>query len=198
MKEPQVRTGLSFRAPTLGDWRNWLRLHHAQERVVWLLFPKSKDVRSVTYSDALDEALCWGWIDSIIKRIDDSWYGRKFTPRTNASKWSTVNVTRFRKLLDAGKVQPSGLAVVAPEVLERIRKPRLEAKAPRPSRLASPELDEALTVNLKARTFFETLAPSYRKNYIAWVSSAKQPETRKRRAEEAARLLAKGVKVLLK
>src|SRR5262245_1894776 len=107
----------TFKARSLREWRTWLKSHHASERVVWLMFPKAKLVPTVTYGEALDEALCWGWIDSLIKRLDDAWYARKFTPRTNPAKWSAVNIGRMRSLLESGRVRPSGLAVIAPKVL---------------------------------------------------------------------------------
>lgn len=189
----------AIRAHTLAAWRAWLKTHHSSERVVWLIFPKGATGPSVTYNDALDEALCWGWIDSIIKRIDDTSYSRKFTPRTNAAKWSAANINRMKSLVAAGRVQIAGMAVVSPEVLERIKGGISRVpKKPHAAFSASPDLDEALSRDAVAKAFFAALAPSYKRNYLGWVASAKQPETRKRRAQEAARLLAKGVKALLK
>jgi uncharacterized protein YdeI (YjbR/CyaY-like superfamily) len=185
--------------PNLASWRAWLKGNHSRVREVWLIFPKGTKDGGISYGDALDEALCWGWIDSLIKSRDESSYLRKFTPRTNLRNWSAVNVRRLRELLKAKRVRPSGLAAIAPEVMERIRG-RASEPAPRqplPYGM-TPEFQTALDGNGRAQAFFSTLAPSYRRNYLHWVSTAKRAETRARRAREAARLLAKGVKVLLK
>jgi uncharacterized protein YdeI (YjbR/CyaY-like superfamily) len=108
-------------ASGLVAWRRWLRAHHASERVIWLVFNKQTTSRlSLFYDDALDEALCWGWIDSIVRRIDDLTYARRFTRRTNTSKWSEVNIKRMRRLLAEGRVHPAGRAVVSEQVMRKM------------------------------------------------------------------------------
>lgn len=95
---------------TFPEWWEWLEQHHESESEVWLVFHKVQTGRaSVDYKDALDAALCFGWIDSLIKRLDDERYARKFTPRKADSKWSDVNRTRYAKLKALGKLMPAGV-----------------------------------------------------------------------------------------
>lgn len=120
-----------FFAKNLSAWRRWLRSHHQKQRHVWLVFLKGdKSADGVSFSDALDEALCWGWIDSMVRRIDDERYARKFTPRVDPEQWSDSNLERLRRLLPAGRMQPAGLAVVSKRVLRIAEKPQAK-KAPR-------------------------------------------------------------------
>src|ERR671918_650136 len=101
----------TFDARTLRQWRTWLEKHHRSESEVWLVFHKQHTgVSCVSYKDALDEALCFGWIDSLIKRIDDDRYARKFTPRQPTSKWSDINRKRWEELKAAGLLTSAGLA----------------------------------------------------------------------------------------
>ncbi len=193
------RMSPSFHAADLDGWRVWLETYHSTERVVWLLFYKKGETekRCITYDDALDEALCWGWIDSLVRRIDDVTYARKFTRRTNTSKWSVVNIHRMKRLLAEKRVRPAGLKAISEQVLRMMLSSR-EKKPNKTQWMVPVELERALKTTPQAKMFFESLAPSYKRNYVAWVSTAKQAETRQRRAHEAARLLSKGQKVLLK
>jgi hypothetical protein len=101
----------AFDAPTVDTWREWLERHHDSESEVWLIFHKKHTGKpSVAYTDALDEALCYGWIDSLIKRIDANRYARKFTPRKAESKWSSVNIKRYAELRAANRLKEPGLA----------------------------------------------------------------------------------------
>ena len=95
---------------TLDEWRNWLDEHHGSESEVWLVFYKlHTGVGSIAYSDALDEALCFGWVDSLVKRLDESRYVIKFTPRKADSRWSTINRKRFAALKAVGRLKPGGI-----------------------------------------------------------------------------------------
>ena len=95
---------------TLDQWRDWLTEYHASESEVWLIFYKRQTgVASIDYKDALDEALCFGWVDSLIKRLDDQRFARKFTPRRADSRWSTVNRERYAELKAGGRLNPSGI-----------------------------------------------------------------------------------------
>jgi uncharacterized protein YdeI (YjbR/CyaY-like superfamily) len=189
----------SFYAPDLTTWRRWLKAHHSTERVVWLVFRKSKSkVKCISYDDALDEALCWGWIDSIVRRIDDNTYARKFTRRINAAKWSAVNLNRLKRLQDDKRVQPAGREAVSDENMQQVLGLGPKERSASPALSVPKELDQALEASSQARSFFETLAPSYRRNYVGWVSAAKQTETRKRRAQEVVSLLSAGQKAVLK
>ena len=101
----------TFDAVTRGRWRSWLARHHDSESEVWLIFHKRHTGKpTIAYKDALDEALCYGWIDSLIKRIDEDRYARKFTPRKAESNWSSINIKRYQELKDAGRLKAPGLA----------------------------------------------------------------------------------------
>jgi uncharacterized protein YdeI (YjbR/CyaY-like superfamily) len=173
------------------QWREWLAKHHDSESEVWLVFHKRQAGRpSIAYDDAVNEALCFGWIDSLVKRLDDDRYARKFTPRKPDSRWSTANRKRFAQLQANGRLTSAGL-----------KRPPTERSgdAPRPSLSKVPQyIQQALSSQPSARTYFESLAPSYRRMYIAWIDSAKQPETKARRLREAVDLLAAGKKLGLK
>jgi uncharacterized protein YdeI (YjbR/CyaY-like superfamily) len=174
----------------LQQWRRWLEKHHGSSPGVWLVFSKVRDQpTSIAYEDSVREALCFGWIDSLVKRIDQKRYARKFTPRQPTSKWSEINRKRWLQLEAAGLLRPPGLA----------RAPTDNTYAPRP---AFPELPayigKALKANPPAWKFFQTLAPTYRRHFVAWIHSAKRPATRERRMRESIRLLAAGNKLGLK
>jgi uncharacterized protein YdeI (YjbR/CyaY-like superfamily) len=173
---------------TLDQWRDWLAKHHASESEVWLIFHKRETgVASIAYQDALDEALCFGWVDSLIKRLDDRRYARKFTPRRPDSRWSAVNRKRYAELKSEGRLKLPGTE----------RPPTDRGYGPRPPRLAMPAklpayIQAALRNHPTALRHFEALAPSHRRRYFAWIESAKREETKLRRLEEAIRLLASG------
>ena len=104
------RTLKTLDVQTLEQWRKWLADYHGSESEVWLVFHKLHNGRaSIAYEDALDEALCFGWVDSLIKRLDDARYARKFTPRKPDSKWSTANRKRYARLKASGRLTPHGL-----------------------------------------------------------------------------------------
>src|SRR5258708_3495347 len=105
-----MRDMKKMRLQSRDQWRDWLAEHHASESEVWLVFYKRQTgVAAIDYKDALDEALCFGWVDSLVKRLDESRYARKFTPRKVDSRWSTINRKRYAALKAAGRLQPSGI-----------------------------------------------------------------------------------------
>jgi hypothetical protein len=123
-------------------WRNWLQKNHASESEVWLVFHKGHtDESSILYSDAIDEALCFGWVDSLVKRLDEDRYARKFTPRKPDSRWSTINRRRYAAIKAAGLLAPAGL--------ERAPTDR-NGDAPRPSITALPSLSGERTEGPRA------------------------------------------------
>jgi uncharacterized protein YdeI (YjbR/CyaY-like superfamily) len=170
---------------TRPQWRSWLRRHHDTEDVVWLVFHKVHTAREcLSYEDAVEEALCFGWVDSLIKRLDDDRYARKFTPRKPDSRWSTINRRRYEDLKARGLLEAPGL--------ERPPTDR-SGDAPRPSLTAIPSyIEEGLKADGRAWDAFERLPPSARRNYIAWIDSAKRQETKEKRLREAIPLLAAG------
>jgi len=187
----RAKTLKTFDARTPEEWRGWLSDHHDSESEVWLVFHKRHTGRtSIDYQDAVDEALCFGWIDSLIRRLDDARYARKFTPRKADSKWSTTNRKRYAQLKISGRLMPAGL-----------NRPPTDRNgdAPRPSSTRIPPyIQEALKDHPAAGSFFQSLSPSYRRLYIGWIDSAKQPETKMQRLAEAVHLLAAGKKLGLK
>ncbi len=188
---PPARPLKTVDARSRQQWRKWLADHHKSESEVWLIFHKQHTgVPSIEYLDSVDEALCFGWVDSLIRRIDEARYARKFTPRRPDSKWSTANRNRYAELKATGRLMPGGLD----------RPPTNKSgDAPRPSASALPTyIQDALKKSAAAQRFFESLAPSYRRLYIAWIDSAKQHATKLRRLHEAIRLLAAGKKLGMK
>jgi len=178
------------------EWREWLSENHDRETGVWLIFYKKGIAKpTLEYEDSVEEALCFGWIDSIIKKIDKEKYARKFTPRKPASRWSELNKKRVEKMIKAGLMTPFGLEKINEAqksgLWEKTERPRLSFEMP-------PEFAEALENNPKAKENFEKLAPSYQKQYLGWIEVAKQPETRKKRIKESISLLKKGEKLGLK
>lgn len=187
----------TFDARTRERWRQWLAKNHASASEVWLVFHKTHTGKpSIAYNDALDEALCYGWIDSLVKRIDEHRYARKFTPRKPESNWSSRNITRYNALKAAGKLAPPGLA--------RSPEGRPVVDAPPPGSLPagfSSYVDEALEAlerDARAWTSFAALPPSHRRRYTSWIAMAKRGETRRSRLREAISMLRSGKKLGLK
>jgi uncharacterized protein YdeI (YjbR/CyaY-like superfamily) len=181
---------MTLRVRSRLQWRAWLKKHHASSPGVWFVFYKAHTgVKSVPYEDTVREALCFGWIDSLIKRLDDDRYALKVTPRQPTSKWSDINRKRWAELKAARLLRSSGLAAA----------PTNNSYAPRP---VIPDLPvyiaRALKANLKAWEFFRELAPTYRRHFVVWIHTAKRPETQDRRIRESIRLLAAGKKLGLK
>ena len=177
-------------------WRQWLAMNHDRSDGVWLVFFKKTSGRaSVNYDEAVEEALCFGWIDSTIKKVNDKKYVRKFTPRKPGSIWSELNKKRVHKLVEQGLMTEVGRAKITAAKQsgdwEKSYRPVMSFDIPR-------ELQQALSRNKKARAFFDQLAVSYRKQYIGWIATAKRPETRERRVKESIGLLAQGKKLGLK
>ncbi len=172
------------------DWRMWLAENHATAQEIWLIFYK-KHTREpgLSYEEAVEEALCFGWIDGILKRIDDRKHTIRFSPRRKNSIWSQQNKKRVRKLIEEGRMTEAGLA----KVREAKANGQWDKAALRENATqVPPELTAALAQNKKARQNFATLAPSYRKQFIYWVASAKREETRQKRIAETVRRLATG------
>ena len=180
----------SVDARTPDQWRKWLTDHHDSESEVWLVFHKRHTgSRSIDYGDAVDEALCFGWVDSLIKRLDNNRYAIKVTPRKPTSKWSDINRKRWNELKATGLLAPAGLAA-APTAN------RYAAHPPIPKLPAY--IAKAIKTNIKAWQFFQQLAPTYQRDFVVWIHMAKRPETREKRIRESIALLAAGKKLGLK
>ena len=163
-------------------WRRWLERHHASKREVWLAYYKAHTGKpSVTYVEAVEEALCFGWIDGQVQRIDDESWVQRFTPRRPNSNWSKVNLRRFARLTAEGLVADAGRAA-GPTRDTRVA----VAFWDRPD-VTPPQVKAALETSAKAWAVFQALPPSRRKQYIAWLASAKKPETLARRVGQGHR-----------
>src|SRR5262245_7965924 len=187
---------MSIEHLTLKDrraWRRWLREHHDSSPGVWLVFRKqAAGGGPFSHEAAVEEALCYGWIDSLVRSLDADRFARKITPRRPDSKWSTINRRRYARLAARGLLAAPG----------RARSPtKRSGDAPRPSvspsRLPA-DVAAALRASPRAARCFEALVPSHRRLYIAWIEEARREATRKRRLREAIGRLARGEKPGLK
>lgn len=160
-----------------GAWRAWLTKNHASSTGVWLVYAKKHSgIPSLTYNDAVEEALCFGWIDSKINPIDDAFYMQVFTPRKSKSAWSALNKARVERLLAAGLMTPAGLVVIkaaknsgtwdAWKHVDELTMP--------------PDLEKAINANPDASRNWVSYSPSRRKGVLYRLASAKRSDTRAR------------------
>ena len=176
---------------TRREWRDWLREHHDSVSEIWVVFHKGRQSgNSIRYEDVVEEALCFGWIDSLVRRLDDDRYARKLTPRRPGSRWSTINRRRYADLKARGLLAAPGL---------RRAPTNRSGDAPRPSASALPPyIEKQFKASALVWNNFERLAPSCRRAYIGWIDSAKREATREKRLREAILLLAAGQKLGMK
>ena len=168
--------------PSAAAFHAWLEKHHAEARELWLGFFKRTSGRDgITYAEAVDEALCFGWIDGIVKRLDEARYVRRFTPRRPVSNWSRVNIARVERLARAGRMHAAGLAAFAAR--DPARSAAYSFEAQRAARLP-PALAREFRGHRAAWRFFSAQAPSYQRLAIRFIVSGKQPETRARRLQK--------------
>lgn len=181
----------TFNAPDRQTWRNWLLDNHASSKGVWLVYYKKNSGRpSISYAEAVEEALCFGWIDSRPNTLDAISYKQLFSPRKPKSPWSKINKERVSKLTQAGLMTEAGLAKIELakkdgswnfyDNIEEIELP--------------PELIQALEQNPKANDYFQAFSPSSKKVILWWIASARRPETRQKRIEETVRLASQNIK----
>jgi uncharacterized protein YdeI (YjbR/CyaY-like superfamily) len=187
----------TFYAGSRAEWREWLVHNHSTQDEVWLIFFKRQNAKKqVSYDEAVAEALCFGWIDSIIQKIDDEKYVRKFTPRKKSSRWSALNKRRVARMIQEGKMTEAGLAVL--NFTDEKDDYGRTAERAEQRLIPPPFLVRRLKQNKQAWDNFQLLAPSYRRNYIGWICAAKTEETRDRRIKEAIGKLAKNEKLGMK
>jgi uncharacterized protein YdeI (YjbR/CyaY-like superfamily) len=159
-------------------WRRWLERHHTTSRGVWVHFAKKHtNVTTVGYTDAVEEALCFGWVDGLARPVDDVYYQQRFTPRKPGSTWAATNKARVEKLIAAGLMTAAGLAAIA---IARANGSwdRLTAVD---AGVVPGDLARALKKTAGARTAFDALTPGKRKQFLYYLNDAKKPETRARR-----------------
>jgi uncharacterized protein YdeI (YjbR/CyaY-like superfamily) len=175
------------------EWHDWLEENHSQPKGVWLKHAKkSSGKESVSYQEAVEEALCYGWIDSQVQKYDSDYYMQKYTPRGAKSIWSKINVAKVEALIKAGKMQPSGLAAIDAAKQDG----RWGAAYDSPSATKVPEDFQAeLDKNPKAKQFFETLNKTNIYAFCWRVQTAKKPEARKVRIEKFIDMLSRSEKL---
>jgi len=165
------------------EWRDWLERNHATAREVWLAYyKKGSGKRSVTYEEALEEALCFGWIDSTVRRLDAERYMQRYTPRKDDSLWSTANKARVKKLTAEGRMAEAGMAKIRTAKRNGMwtHLDKIDRKLEMPE-----ELMAALDRRPAAKAEFEKLAASHKKMWGGWIADAKRPETKERRIAAA-------------
>ena len=175
------------------EWRAWLARHHATAPGAWLVyFKKHTGHATITYRESVLEALCFGWIDGLKRRLDDQRYTHRFTPRRPNSRWSDLNVRLAQELIETGLMQPAGLAAFEQRAryTEETRTLRVNPEPELPA-----ELERTLRANPRSWEGFTALAPGYRRQYVLWLTTAKRATTREKRLQEAIRLLAAGHKL---
>lgn len=178
--------------PSQAKFRAWLDKNHTKALEIWLkLAKKNSGIKTVSYQEAVEVALCYGWIDGLMRSLDEDYYIQRFTPRRTKSKWSKINRAKVEELIKAGKMTPAGLAEI-----ERAKADgRWDAAYDSPSTIEVPDdLRLALARNAKARRFFEKLNKSNRYAVLYQIHDAKRPETRARRIKNFVEMFAEGKK----
>lgn len=174
-------------------WADWLAKQHDKSTGVWLkLAKKDSGIPSVTYEEALDVALCYGWIDGQKKGFDDKYWLQKFTPRGPKSLWSKINTEKAERLIASGEMKPAGLKAIEAAKQDG----RWGAAYSSQKNISVPEdWQAALDKNKKAKTFFATLNSANRYAILFRVTTAKKPETRARRIQQLVEMLGRGEKL---
>ncbi|HSM26388.1 MAG TPA: YdeI/OmpD-associated family protein [Anaerolineaceae bacterium] len=181
---------------SLTDWHAWLQENHDKSTGIWLVFYKKESGKpTLSYEEAVEEALCFGWIDSVIKKINEESYVRKFSPRKDGSNWSDLNKKRVEKLIQEGRMTEIGMAKI--EIAKQNGEWNKQ-DSPRRQFVMPEEFKIALEKNKKAREFFNTLTKTDQKQFITWVATAKRVETREKRIKESLEILEKGQKLGLR
>jgi uncharacterized protein YdeI (YjbR/CyaY-like superfamily) len=180
-----------FYAKTQKEWRKWLEKNHQSEKAVWLIFyKKGSGIQSTNYAEALEEALCYGWIDSKANKRDEVSYYQYFAKRKPASNWSKVNKEKVTKLIEKGIMTPAGF-----ESIETAKqKGKWFALDEVEELIISPDLQQLFDNNKAAFDNWEQFSRSAKRAILEWILNVKRPETRQKRIEEAVELAQKNIK----
>ena len=172
-------------------WRRWLQSNYAISSGAWLIYDKKgSGKQNLTYDEAVEEALCFGWIDSRPNTLNDDQWMQLFSPRKRKSPWSKLNKQRVEKLIEQGLMTPAGL-----EKIETAKKDNSWSLLDAIEELKIPlDLEEALAANDTAREYFMAFSPSSRKGILWWIESAKRPATRAKRIQATVTLAAQNIK----
>jgi uncharacterized protein YdeI (YjbR/CyaY-like superfamily) len=171
------------------EWRNWLEQNHASAPEIWIGFHKASSSESgITNDEAVDQALCFGWIDGLVRGVDDRRWKKRFTPRKPGGHWSAVNVAKIERLTAAGLMHPAGVQTWEARREDRTAKASYEQK----ERATLGDYEAELRANPEAAAFWDAQPPGYRHQTAYWVTSAKQEETRRRRLAKLIELCVAG------
>jgi uncharacterized protein YdeI (YjbR/CyaY-like superfamily) len=189
-------TGANFEMlamPSRAAWRAWLAENHATSSGVWLIVHKKNSTEpGVGYVDAVEEALCFGWIDSLTQSLDETTYRQVFTPRKPRSVWAKSNKERVERLIAQGQMTPAGLAAI-----EVAKANGSWSSYDAVDELAVPDdLAAALSANPTAEQYWQGFSASARKGILYWISTAKRQETRARRIARTVELAEQGIRVM--
>ena len=196
MKYEGTKETKSFQAKSRKEWHDWLKKNHSTEKEIWLVYyKKHTGKQTISYRESVEEALCFGWIDGIKKRIDDERYTHKFTIRKSKSKWSPLNIRLAEKLIKRRKMTSFGLSYFKQKI-EYYNDLIIDSASKEIA--LTPEIAQVLKRNEKAWSNFNKLAPGYKKQYIGWLVSAKKNETIQKRLKEAIILLEQNRKLGMK
>jgi uncharacterized protein YdeI (YjbR/CyaY-like superfamily) len=188
----ELKDGIkTFYAKSQKEWRKWLERNHQSEKSIWLIiYKKESGTPSVYYTDAVDEAICFGWIDSKPNKRDDESYYQFFAKRNIKSNWSKVNKGKVARLLEEGKIAPSGL-----EAIELAKQNGTWTALDKVEEMEIPEdLQKAFNKNKTAFGYFDKFPRSSKRNILEWIMNAKRPETRQARIEETVKLATENIK----
>lgn len=175
--------------PDREAWRAWLQENHDKSDGIWLVYYKKDSGKtSVQYEEAVEEAICFGWIDSQVNSIDDERYMQRYTPRNKNSAWSESNKERVIRMVEQGRMTEYGMAAV----LVAQKGGHWDELAPVENLEVPPELESALAANAEAAELFSHLSPSHKKQFLYWIHSAKTEETRKKRIKKTVKMLLQG------
>jgi uncharacterized protein YdeI (YjbR/CyaY-like superfamily) len=165
---------------TPDEFRAWLELHHETETELWVGYHKKRTgLPSMTWSDAVDQALCFGWIDGIRESLDETRYTNRFTPRRSGSTWSVVNIRKVERLTAEGLMRPAGIK--AYEARKKSNSEIYSYEQARKDAVLDAKAEQQFRANEAAWAWFEKAPPSYRKAAAWWVISAKKEETKAKR-----------------
>jgi uncharacterized protein YdeI (YjbR/CyaY-like superfamily) len=188
----ELKEGIkTFYAKTQKEWRKWLEKNHQSEKSIWLIiYKKESGTPSVYYTDAVDEAICFGWIDSKPNKRDDESYYQFFAKRNPKSNWSKVNKGKVARLLEEGKIAPSGL-----EAIELAKQNGTWTALDKVEEMVIPEdLQKAFNKNKTAFGYFDKFPRSSKRNILEWIMNAKRPKTRQARIDETVKLATDNIK----
>lgn len=178
---------------TQADFRQWLEKYHETETELFVgFYKKASKIPSITWSESVDEAICFGWIDGVRKSIDDKSYMIRFTPRRPNSIWSAVNLKKIEELTQKGLMKPAGIAIFKKR---KEGKSKVYAYEQKQNVKLDIVYEKEIKANEKAWAYFEVLAPSYKKATIWWIMSAKQEKTRLKRLNITIESAAAGLKI---